>query len=84
LATALKVLPLAESTNVTLAPGISAPDGSLAVPRSEVLAFWLNAIAAQERMQTGNHLQWKILTLSSSIAYGFCFPSSRHRQSNES
>jgi hypothetical protein len=67
-------LPLAESTKVTLAPEINAPDGSFTVPRSEVLAFWLNAKAAQERMQKGNRLQWKILTSSSRIARVFCLP----------
>jgi hypothetical protein len=40
---------------VTLAPGTKAPDGSLIVPRSEVVAIWLSRGVAVERIQRSIH-----------------------------
>jgi len=37
--------------------------GSFTVPRSEVFAFWLNAIVAQERIQHSIHLKWEVSRL---------------------
>jgi hypothetical protein len=40
---------------VTFAPGTSAPEGSLIVPRSEVVAIWLKQGATVERTQRSIH-----------------------------
>src|ERR1700739_2976010 len=48
---------------VTLAPGTKAPDGSLIVPRSEVVASWLNRGVAVERIHRSIHPSRDFFTL---------------------
>ncbi len=54
-ATADVVLPVALSVMVILAPGTRAPEGSLIVPRSDVVASWPKEGATAERIQRSIH-----------------------------
>src|SRR3954470_10872275 len=62
LASAVRVWPLALLDSVTLAPGTSAPLGSLMVPRRDVVAVWEKRERDAERMQQSIHPHGDLFT----------------------